>query len=75
MITNLNILVCCLKDCICLNKILYVMESLMQQKLINKKILDEYKESFKIITTSTTEEKIDLKKIKEQINLLLQQKK
>ena len=38
-------------------------------------ILNEYEESLKEITTPKNEEKIDLKKIQEQINLLLQQKK
>ena len=40
-----------------------------------RQILNEYEESLKEITTPTNEEKIDLKKIQEQINLLLQQKK
>ena len=39
-----------------------------------KQILNEYEESLKEITTPKNEEKIDLKKIQEQINLLLQQK-
>ena len=40
-----------------------------------KQILNEYEESLKEITTPSNEEKIDFKKIQEQINLLLQQKK
>ena len=40
-----------------------------------KQILNEYEESLKEITIPKNEEKIDLKKIQEQINLLLQQKK
>ena len=40
-----------------------------------KQILNKYEKSLKEITTSINEEKIDLKKIQEQINLLLQQKK
>ena len=40
-----------------------------------KQILNEYEESLKEITTPKNEEKIDLKKIQEQISLLLQQKK
>ena len=40
-----------------------------------KQILNEYEESLKKITILKNEEKIDLKKIQEQINLLLQQKK
>ena len=40
-----------------------------------KQIINEYEESLKEITTPKYEEKIDLKKIQEQINLLLQQKK
>ena len=40
-----------------------------------RQILNEYKESLKEITSSKNEEKIDLKKIQKQINLLLQQKK
>ena len=40
-----------------------------------KQILNEYEESLKEITTPKNEEKIDLKKIQEKINLLLQQKK
>ena len=40
-----------------------------------KQILNEYEESLKEITSPKNEEKIDLKKIQEQINLLLQQKK
>ena len=40
-----------------------------------KQILNKYEESLKEITSSINEEKIDLKKIQEQINLLLQQKK
>ena len=40
-----------------------------------KQILNEYEESLKEITTPKNEEKIDLNKIQEQINLLLQQKK
>ena len=40
-----------------------------------KQILNEYEESLEEITTPKNEEKIDLKKIQEQINLLLQQKK
>ena len=40
-----------------------------------KQILNEYEESLKEITTPKNEEKIDLKKIQEQINLLIQQKK
>ena len=40
-----------------------------------KQILNKYKESLKEITTPKNEEKIDLKKIQEQINLLLQQNK
>ena len=39
-----------------------------------KHILNEYEESLKEITFPKNEEKIDLKKIQEQINLLLQQK-
>ena len=39
-----------------------------------RQILNEYEESLKEITTSKHEKKIDLKKIQEQINLLLQQK-
>ena len=40
-----------------------------------KQILNEYEESLKEITSPKHEEKIDLTKIQEQINLLLQQKK
>ena len=40
-----------------------------------KQIINEYEESLKEITSPTNEEKIDFKKIQEQINLLLQQKK
>ena len=40
-----------------------------------RQILNEYEESLKEITSPKNEEKIDLKKIQEQINLLLQQKK
>ena len=40
-----------------------------------RQILNEYEESLKEITTPKNEEKIDLKQIQEQINLLLQQKK
>ena len=40
-----------------------------------KQIINEYEESLKEITSPKNEEKIDLKKIQEQINLLLQQKK
>ena len=40
-----------------------------------KQILNEYEKSLKEITSSNNEEKIDLKKIQEQINLLLKQKK
>ena len=40
-----------------------------------RQILNEYEESLIEITTSQNEEKIDLKKIQEQINLLLQQNK
>ena len=40
-----------------------------------KQILNEYVESLIEITTPKNEEKIDLKKIQEQINLILQQKK
>ena len=40
-----------------------------------KQILNEYEESLTEITTPNNEEKIDLKKIQEQIYLLLQQKK
>ena len=40
-----------------------------------KQILNEYEESLKEIITPKHEEKIDLKKIQEQLNLLLQQKK
>ena len=39
-----------------------------------RQILNEYEKSLKEITTPKNEEKIDLKKIQEQINLLLQQK-
>ena len=38
-----------------------------------RQILNEYEESLKEITTPKNEEKIDLKKIQELINLLLQQ--
>ena len=40
-----------------------------------RQILNEYEESLKEITTPKNEEKIDLKTIQEQRNLLLQQKK
>ena len=40
-----------------------------------RQILNEFEESLKEITIPKNEEKIDLKKIQEQINLLLQQKK
>ena len=40
-----------------------------------KQIINEYEESLKEITSPKNEEKIDLKKIQEQINLLIQQKK
>ena len=40
-----------------------------------RQILNEYEESLKEITSPKNEEKIDLKKIQEQINLLIQQKK
>ena len=39
-----------------------------------RQILNEYEDSFKKITTPKNEEKIDLNKIQEQINLLLQLK-
>ena len=39
-----------------------------------RQILNEYEESLKEITIPKNEEKIYLKKIQEQINLLLQQK-
>ena len=39
-----------------------------------RQILNEYDESLKEITIPKNKEKIDLKKIQEQINLLLQQK-
>ena len=40
-----------------------------------KQIINEYEESLKEITSPKNEEKKALKKIQEQINLLLQQKK
>ena len=40
-----------------------------------RQILNEYEKSLKEITIPKNEKKIDLKKIQEQINLLLQQKK
>ena len=40
-----------------------------------RQILNEYEESLKEITTPKNEKKIDLQKIQEQINLLLEQKK
>ena len=40
-----------------------------------KQILNEYEESLKILLLKKNEEQIDLKKIQEQINLLVQQKK
>ena len=40
-----------------------------------RQILNEYQESLNEITTPKNEEKIDLKKIQEQINLLINQKK
>ena len=40
-----------------------------------KQLINEYEESLKEITTPKNEEKIVLKRIQEQINLLLQQKK
>ena len=40
-----------------------------------KQIINEYEESLKEITSPKNEQKIDLIKIQEQINLLLQQKK
>ena len=40
-----------------------------------RQILNKYEESLKEITTLTNEENIDLKKIQEQINLLINKKK
>ena len=40
-----------------------------------KQIINEYEESLKEIISPKNKEKIDLTKIQEQINLLLQQKK
>ena len=40
-----------------------------------KQIINEYEESLIEITSPKNKEKIDLKKIQEHINLLLQQKK
>ena len=51
-------------------------DGVIDAKEINqwRQILNEYEESLKEITTPKNEEKIDLKKIQELINLLLQQK-
>ena len=75
MIKNVIILLSELIECICLNKILYV-DRVIDAKEIEqwKQIINEYEESLKEITSPKKEEKIDLKKIQEQINLLLQQK-
>ena len=51
-------------------------DGVIDSKEINqwKWILNEYEESLKKITCPTNEEKIDLKKIQDQINLLINQK-
>ena len=51
-------------------------DGVIDSKEINqwKEILNEYKDSLKEISSPKNEEKIDLKKIQDQINLLINQK-
>ena len=66
MIKNVNILLSGLIECICLNKIHYVMEALMQKKIYQwKQILNEYEESLKEITSPKRRREDRFKKIQE----------
>ena len=62
---------------LCYTKVKTLRDGVIDAKEIEqwRQILNEYEESLKEITSPKNEEKIDLKKIQEQINILLQQKK